>query len=235
MNQYRFIFSSLQLYQLCTKYYGMHSIADIRKDYMLKSFTEADAAGNAIDQFTHWWNDALASKIEEVNAFTLATATKEGMPSARIVLLKGYDENGFVFFTNYESHKGKTLAENPNACMVFFWKELERQIRIEGRAEKVSTAASDEYFFSRPAASQTGAWASPQSRVIESRKVIEDNVALYESTFKTTPITRPPHWGGYRLQPTLIEFWQGRPSRLHDRLQYTLQVNGEWKIERLAP
>ncbi len=213
----------------------MSAIADIRKDYKLKSFTEADALPDAITQFTNWWNDALASEIDEVNAFTLATATKDGTPSARIVLLKGYDSNGFVFFTNYESNKGKALAVNPKACMVFFWKELERQVRIEGSIEKVSSAESDEYFFSRPVGSQVGAWASPQSAVINNRNVIEENVKKMEEKFDSTSITRPPHWGGYRLKPSLIEFWQGRPSRLHDRLQYTLQKNGDWKIERLAP
>lgn len=213
----------------------MGTIADIRKDYKLQSFTEADAATNAIQQFTSWWKDALASEIDEVNAFTLATATKEGKPSARIVLLKGYDEKGFVFFTNYESRKGRTLAENPLAGMVFFWKELERQIRIEGAIEKVSAKESDDYFFSRPAGSQVGAWSSPQSNVIDNRSIIEENVKKYEQQFADSPITRPPHWGGYRLAPQLIEFWQGRPNRLHDRLQYTLQQNGEWKMERLAP
>lgn len=213
----------------------MNSIADIRKDYKLKSFTESDADPNAILQFATWWNDALASEIDEVNALTLATATKYGKPSARIVLLKGFDENGFVFFTNYESHKGKMIAENPNASMVFFWKELERQVRIEGIIEKVSGIESDDYFFSRPVGSQVGAWASPQSNVINDRNVIEENVKKYEAQFAASPITRPPHWGGYRLKPQLIEFWQGRPSRLHDRLQYTLQENGEWEIVRLAP
>ncbi|MES2850406.1 MAG: pyridoxamine 5'-phosphate oxidase [Bacteroidota bacterium] len=213
----------------------MHKIADIRKDYKLKSFTEADANANALKQFATWWEDAVKSEIDEINALTLATATKEGKPSARIVLLKGFDEKGFVFFTNYESNKGKLMGENPQASMVFFWKELERQIRIEGVIEKVSAAESDEYFFSRPVDSQVGAWASPQSTVINSRNVIEENVKKYEAQFGALPITRPPHWGGYRLKPQLIEFWQGRPGRLHDRLQYTLQENGIWKMERLAP
>lgn len=213
----------------------MSSIADIRKDYKLKNFTEADAAPDAIAQFTTWWNDAVNSEIDEVNALTLATATGDGKPSARIVLLKGYDATGFVFFTNYNSHKGLELAQNPQACMVFFWKELERQVKIEGTIEKVSEAESDEYYFSRPAGSQLGAWCSPQSSVIESRQVIEENVKKYEAQFANTPITRPSHWGGYRLKPQLLEFWQGRPNRLHDRLQYSLQQDASWKIERLAP
>lgn len=213
----------------------MDKIADIRKDYRLKNFSEADAAADAIQQFTAWWNDAIASEIDEVNALTLATATRDGKPSARIVLLKGYDENGFVFFTNYKSNKGEELAQNPQACMVFFWKELERQVKIEGLIEKVSEKESDEYYFSRPVGSQVGAWCSPQSSVISGRNVIEENVKKYEAQFASTPITRPAHWGGYRLKPQLVEFWQGRPSRLHDRLQYTLEVSGSWKIERLAP
>lgn len=213
----------------------MSSIADIRKDYKLKNFTEADAATDAIAQFTNWWNDAVSSEIDEVNALTLATANSNGKPSARIVLLKGYDAAGFVFFTNYNSRKGLELAQNPQACMVFFWKELERQVKIEGIIEKVSEAESDEYYFSRPVGSQVGAWCSPQSSVIESRQVIEENVKRYEAQFANTPITRPAHWGGYRLKPQLLEFWQGRPNRLHDRLQYSLQADASWKIERLAP
>lgn len=213
----------------------MTQIASIRKEYKLKSLDEAAAAGNAIKQFDRWWQDAINSEIDEVNAFTLATAAADGKPAARIVLLKGYDEKGFVFFTNYQSHKGQELATNPQGCMVFFWKELERQIRIEGSIEKISTKESDEYYFSRPLSSQVGAWASPQSSVIKNRKVIEDSVKKYEAQFAGSSISRPPHWGGYRLQPQAIEFWQGRPSRLHDRLLYTLLENNEWKIERLAP
>ena len=213
----------------------MTQIASIRKEYKLKSLDEAAAAGNAIKQFDRWWQDAINSEIDEVNAFTLATAAADGKPSARIVLLKGYDEKGFVFFTNYQSHKGQELATNPQGCMVFFWKELERQIRIEGSIEKISTEESDEYYFSRPLSSQVGAWASPQSSVIKNREVIEDNVKKYEAQFAGSSISRPPHWGGYRLQPQAIEFWQGRPSRLHDRLLFTLLKKNEWKIERLAP
>jgi pyridoxamine 5'-phosphate oxidase len=213
----------------------MSTIADIRRDYMLKSFLEADAKADAIEQFSNWWQDAVNSEIDEVNALTLCTASADGKPSGRIVLLKGYDAEGFVFFTNYDSNKGKELESNPQACMVFFWKELERQIRIEGTVEKISAEESDDYFFSRPPGSQVGAWASPQSRVIENRQVIENNVKKYEKEFAAKPISRPAHWGGYRLVPTSIEFWQGRQSRLHDRLQYTLLENGQWKMVRLAP
>jgi pyridoxamine 5'-phosphate oxidase len=213
----------------------MGTIADIRNDYMLKSFSETDAKGDAIEQFSAWWQDAINSEIPEVNALTLCTATAEGKPSGRIVLLKGYDVKGFVFFTNYSSKKGQELESNPQACLVFFWKELERQIRVEGMIEKVSAEESDAYFFSRPTGSQVGAWASPQSSVIESREVIEKNVEKYEKEFAVNSISRPGHWGGYRLVPKNIEFWQGRQSRLHDRLQYTLQESGLWKIERLAP
>ena len=213
----------------------MSTIADIRRDYILKSFLEADAKADAIEQFSNWWQDAVNSEIDEVNALTLCTASADGKPSGRIVLLKGYDAEGFAFFTNYDSNKGKELESNPQACMVFFWKELERQIRIEGTVEKIIAEESDDYFFSRPPGSQVGAWASPQSRVIENRQVIEKNVEKYEKEFAAKPISRPAHWGGYRLVPTIIEFWQGRQSRLHDRLQYTLLENGQWKMVRLAP
>ena len=210
------------------------NIADIRRDYSLHSLNESDVASNPVQQFTKWWNDALASEILEVNAMTLATSTKSGKPSARIVLLKGFDEKGFVFFTNYESNKGKALAENPNAALIFFWKEIERQIRIEGVVEKISAAESDAYFFSRPEGSRIGAWASPQSKIIESRSLLEENVQQFSNRFKNS-IPRPPHWGGYRVMPELIEFWQGRSNRLHDRIQYTKTVSGSWKVDRLAP
>ena len=201
----------------------------------MQTLDEMDVDKNAFRQFDKWWQDAVSSAIEEVNACTLATATLLGKPSARIVLLKGYDENGFVFFTNYTSNKGNELANNPQVYMVFFWKELERQVRIEGIAEKVSGEESDSYFGSRPMGSRIGAWASPQSAIIENRTVIEENVAKYQQRFEGVPVPRPSHWGGYRIKPALIEFWQGRASRLHDRLQYTLLENGDWKIERLAP
>jgi pyridoxamine 5'-phosphate oxidase len=213
----------------------MSTIADIRKDYLLKSFLETDAKADAIEQFGAWWQDAIKSEIDEVNALTLCTASAGGKPSGRIVLLKGYDTDGFVFFTNYNSNKGKELAGNPQACLVFFWKELERQVRVDGSIEKITDEENDAYFFSRPIGSQIGAWASPQSSIIESREVIEKNVAKYEKEFTINPISRPENWGGYRLVPKSIEFWQGRPSRLHDRLLYTLQEKGQWKMERLAP
>lgn len=213
----------------------MSNIQGIRKEYRLKTLNENEVDQSALVQFGKWWQDAINSAIEEVNAFTLSTATLEGKPTARIVLLKGYDENGFVFFTNYVSNKGYQLSKNPQVCMVFFWKELERQIRIEGIASKVTSEESDEYFNSRPADSRIGAWSSPQSTVIENREFLEDNVKKYEQKFIEGIIPRPPHWGGYRVKPTLVEFWQGRPGRLHDRLQYSVQKEGNWKIERLAP
>ena len=211
----------------------MKSIAYIRKDYKQSSLFENDISPNPIVQFTSWWNEAIESDIDEVNALTLATANAQGKPSARIVLLKGYDENGFVFFTNYESHKGKELAANPYAAMVLFWKELERQIRIEGFVEKISAGESDEYFYSRPAGSRIGAWASPQSTVINDRNILEENVKNCSQNFGEN-IPRPVHWGGYRVVPLLIEFWQGRSNRLHDRIQYRKE-NNNWIIERLAP
>ncbi len=213
----------------------MKSIAAIRKDYMLQTLLETAVEADPYTQFGKWWQDAINSEIEEVNAFTLATATLEGKPSARIVLLKGYDENGFVFYTNYTSNKGNEMAHNPQVCMVFFWKELERQVKIVGTVEKVSGEESDAYFSSRPPGSRIGAWASSQSTVIESRVVIEENLVKYTKQFDNIAIPRPRHWGGYRVTPSLLEFWQGRSNRLHDRLQYTLQEEDGWKIERLAP
>lgn len=209
-------------------------IADLRKDYRLKTLNEEDVATSAIDQFSTWWNEAVASEIDEVNAMTLATIAPDGMPSARIVLLKGFDENGFVFFTNYNSDKGRALAQHPKAALVFFWKELERQIRIQGTVEKTTEEESDAYFNSRPVGSRIGAWASPQSRVIKDRHVLEENVGNYTTEMKDG-IPRPPHWGGYRVKPVTIEFWQGRSNRLHDRILFSLQPDGSWQTARLAP
>jgi pyridoxamine 5'-phosphate oxidase len=210
-------------------------IADIRKDYRLQTLDEAAVAADPIQQFGIWWQEALQSEIVEVNAMTLATANEQGVPSARIVLLKGYDERGFVFFSNYESKKAGDLQVNPMASLVFFWKELERQVRISGRVEKVTELESDQYFQSRPEGSRIGAWASPQSTVISSRQVIEEKVEALQASFEGKEIPRPLHWGGYRVVPSSIEFWQGRSSRLHDRIQYTLQSDDNWVIERLAP
>jgi pyridoxamine 5'-phosphate oxidase len=210
-------------------------IASIRKTYSKKKLSEDKAATNPIKQFDKWWKQAVASDIDEVNAMTLATASAEGVPSARIVLLKDFSEKGFSFFTNYNSFKGQQLADNPKACLVFFWKELERQVRITGLIEKLSAEANDAYFNSRPAESRIGAIASPQSQVIENREWLDTNYKQLKKELKKEIIQRPNHWGGYLVKPVIIEFWQGRPGRLHDRLQYTLTEKGNWKIERLAP
>lgn len=213
----------------------MPSIADIRREYKLQTLEEELMHADPFLQFGKWWNEAITASVDEVNAMTLATASADGLPSARIVLLKGYDTNGFVFFTNYDSFKGMQIAENPRACLVFFWKELERQVRITGLIRKVSAEVSDEYYQSRPIGSQVGAIISPQSKVIESREWLTKREFEVLKEFDGKPVNRPSNWGGYCVQPVTIEFWQGRPNRLHDRIQYSLQENGEWKIERLAP
>ena len=209
-------------------------IADIRTDYKLKSLSESDVSNNPFKQFTVWWNEAIQANLEEVNAMTLSTASKDGRPSSRIMLLKGYDEKGFVFFTNYESNKGKAIGENPYVSLLFFWKELERQVRIEGKIEKLETEYNDEYFYSRPVGSRIGAWASKQSNEIESREVLEADFKRFTSQFEGIDVPRPDHWGGYRVVPDKIEFWQGRSNRLHDRIMYKLE-NTDWRIKRLSP
>ncbi|HMR92449.1 MAG TPA: pyridoxamine 5'-phosphate oxidase [Chitinophagaceae bacterium] len=210
-------------------------IAGIRKNYASKTLSEAEVDKHPVRQFDAWWQEAVSADLDEVNAMTLCTASADGIPSARIVLLKGFSDEGFVFFTNYHSYKGRQLEENPKACLVFFWKELERQVRITGIVKKVSGEESRAYFLSRPRGSQIGAVASPQSQPVESREWLETQYAFAEKIAEGKEVEKPAHWGGYLVQPVVVEFWQGRPSRLHDRIQYTLQPGGTWAIERLAP
>jgi len=210
------------------------SIADLRQEYARERLDERDVAHDPVIQFSRWFQEALNVALPEPNAMTLATADARGHPSARVVLLKGYDERGFVFYTNYESRKGEDLAINPHAALLFFWLELERQVRIEGRVERVSAEESDEYYQIRPLGSRHGAWASPQSRVLASREDLEARFEQVIARHGDSP-QRPSHWGGYRLVPHALEFWQGRPSRLHDRVSYTREAPGRWRIERLAP
>ncbi|MBO3461764.1 pyridoxamine 5'-phosphate oxidase [Aetokthonos hydrillicola Thurmond2011] len=211
------------------------TIADLRRDYTLHGLSEIEVDPNPYIQFQRWFDQALAAQLVEPNAMTLATTSSKGKPSARMVLLKDFDERGFVFYTNYNSQKGQQLAENPQASLVFWWAELERQVRIYGSVEKVSENQSDEYFYSRPITSRLGTWVSNQSEVIESREILEKKLLELETVYQDQDIKRPSHWGGFRVIPTEIEFWQGRPSRLHDRLLYTLADDGSWKIKRLSP
>jgi len=210
-------------------------IASIRRDYQLASLDEASSAVHPMDQFGNWWEEAIQSNIDEVNAFTLSTIALNGSPAARIVLLKGFTPDGFVFFTNYDSDKGKEIAANPIVAINFFWKELERQVRITGTIKKVSTEESEQYFHTRPIGSQVGAWSSPQSQVIPNREYLEGLMNENLEKYKDGNVPLPPHWGGYIVHPTSIEFWQGRSSRLHDRLHYNLQADHSWKKVRLAP
>jgi pyridoxamine 5'-phosphate oxidase len=211
------------------------TISERRKDYTLLNLREDEVDPNAIRQFERWFDEAMKAGVAEPDAMTLATATPDGRPSARVVLLRGVDDRGFVFFTNYDSRKGRELAANPWAALVLYWHELERQVRVEGQVRRVSVQESDHYFQSRPAGSRIGAWASPQSEVIKSRESLEIRCQELEKSFEDGTIPRPPNWGGFRLVPETIEFWQGRPSRLHDRLRYTRREQSKWLVERLAP
>jgi pyridoxamine 5'-phosphate oxidase len=209
------------------------NIADLRKSYEKAELSEDASASDPLKQFERWLNEAIHSEVPEPNAMTVATVASNMRPSTRVVLIKGYDERGIVWYTNYDSRKGQELAGNPFAALQFHWVELERVVRIEGRMEKISDAESDAYFHSRPLDSRIGAWASPQSQVIDGRTLLVTNAAKYAAQFMLNP-PRPPHWGGYRLVPDEWQFWQGRKSRLHDRLRYRFN-EGDWIRERLAP
>lgn len=211
-------------------------LANLREDYSKKELDIADVLKNPLKQFENWIKEALQSEVPEPNAMTLSTVSSDGIPSARIVLLKKLNEKGFTFFTNYKSHKGKEMAKNKNVALTFVWLELERQVRIEGVVKKISRKASEKYFQSRPKKSQMGAWVSSQSKVIKDRSVLEKSMKDLEERYKDEKVLPcPPNWGGYIVQPVKIEFWQGRSSRLHDRIGYKLSKKGKWKMERLAP
>jgi pyridoxamine 5'-phosphate oxidase len=210
-------------------------IAALRQEYATHGLRRAEMDPDPLKQFAEWFAAAIAADIPDANAMSVATASSDGRPSVRIVLLKGFDERGFVFFTNYASRKGEQLAGNPHAAMVLWWVQFARQIRIEGSVEKTSREESERYFHSRPIGSQLGAWTSRQSEVIDARRVLEARLAEMTERYAGRAIPLPAHWGGYRVKPDTIEFWQGRPNRLHDRLRYVRQANGDWCIERLAP
>lgn len=213
----------------------MNDLASIRKEYSKASLDTKTAAKDPLTQFTHWFQEAIKAEVPEVNAMNLATVNGNGRPASRIVLLKGVEEEKFVFYTNYQSRKGKELDENPACALTFFWPELERQVRIEGVAARIDEKRSEDYFQSRPRGSQVGAWASPQSSLISDRSLLEERVKQIEAKYKGEELLpKPNQWGGYEVDPFMIEFWQGRPSRLHDRILYA-KVEGDWKINRLAP
>lgn len=211
------------------------ALADLRKEYALAGLSERDADADPFAQFARWFAEAQGADLPEPNAMTVATATPSGLPSARVVLLKGFDHHGFVFYTNYESRKGNELGANPHAALVFYWSELQRQVRVTGTVARVTEEESRAYFTSRPIGSRLGAWASRQSTSIPSRAVLEARMHRFAARYTTGEVPLPPFWGGYRVAPTEWEFWQGRPSRLHDRLMYTLDVHGGWTIARLSP
>lgn len=212
------------------------SLADIRKNYSREELTESSVLPDPIQQFDFWLNEALKANVAEATAMVLSTATPEGKPSSRVVLLKGIEDGNLIFFTNYHSRKGQQIETNPQAAITFFWPELERQIRVEGTLSKLNHTASDIYFHSRPKASQIGAWASPQSQEVTNREAIERAEKLFTEKFKGhIEIPRPEHWGGFQFKPDYFEFWQGRPSRLHDRIVYEKHENSGWYIKRLAP
>ena len=208
---------------------------ELRREYTYAGLDEGDLDANPFKQFEKWFQQAIDAKLDLPDAMTLATATKNGMPSARMVVLRGFDERGFVFYTDYDSQKGRELAENPNAALVFYWRELDRQIRIAGQVSTISHDESERYFQSRPITSRLAAWASRQGEVIPDRKVLEDRFKQLTEAYQAKEIPLPPYWGGYRLLPDMFEFWQGRPSRLHDRLRCTRQPDVDWQIERLSP
>ena len=210
-------------------------LAKLRSEYSAHGLRRAELHSDPLQQFSVWFAAALAAEIRDVNAMSLATATRDGKPSVRIVLLKGFDERGFSFFTNYDSGKARDLEANPFAEMVFYWPQLERQVRISGEVERTSREDSAAYFHSRPLGSQLGAWVSKQSEVIDARKVLDARLNEMTERFENGEIPLPPHWGGYRLKPDKFEFWQGRPNRLHDRFRYSRKADGTWLIDRLAP
>ena len=210
-------------------------LTGLRSEYAAHGLRRADLHSDPTKQFSAWFAAALAADIRDANAMTLATATPDGRPSARIVLLKGFDERGFVFFTNYLSEKGRQLEANPSAALVFYWVQLERQVRISGVVEQTSREDSAAYFHSRPLGSQLSAWASKQSQVVDARQILDSRLEQMKERYYTGEIPLPPHWGGYRVNPETIEFWQGRANRLHDRFRYSRQPEGAWKIDRLAP
>jgi pyridoxamine 5'-phosphate oxidase len=210
-------------------------VARLRKEYTRAGLKESEADPNPIEQFRTWFDEVLTSNLHEPNAMVLATATLDGRPSARVVLLKGFDERGFVFYTNYEGRKGEELETNPHCALLFYWGELERQVRVEGRVRRVPDKESDAYFAGRPRGSQLGAWASEQSRPVGDRGALEHRLRELEAEYEGREVPRPPFWGGYRVEPETIEFWQGRENRLHDRLVYLRSEDGGWRRGRLQP